>query len=210
MATATKSEIIDRFTTKAETVSATVKHVASMDEAIEYATDICVNKDACDLLVSGCRSPLSIPATELCETKGEKIVAAPALDQKTFEALQKKGEANGFAVVPGDYRKRWAGMDVGFTIADGAIAETGSVCLESSREDVRLATMISEIHVAVVPISKLVETYEDFAPTMLEAMQNPPNYYAFITGASRTADIERVLAIGVHGPLELHILLLED
>jgi len=37
-----------------------------------------------------------------------------------------------------------------------------------------------------------------------------PGYVAFVTGASRTADIERVLAIGVHGPLEMHILLLED
>ena len=70
--------------------------------------------------------------------------------------------------------------------------------------------MISEIHVALLPVSKIRETAYDVEKELVQDMRRPPNFTAFITGASRTADIERVLALGVHGPLELHILLMEE
>jgi L-lactate dehydrogenase complex protein LldG len=64
--------------------------------------------------------------------------------------------------------------------------------------------------VAVLPLSKLVGTAYDQEDELDALLSDPPDYTAFITGASRTADIERVLTLGVHGPLELHILLWED
>ena len=74
----------------------------------------------------------------------------------------------------------------------------------------RLATMLVETHVAVLPVSRLRATVTDLEEEMTRLMAAPPSYLAFITGASRTADIERVLTLGVHGPLELHLLLLKD
>ncbi len=90
-----------------------------------------------------------------------------------------------------------------------ALPRTGTIAVNCPSEELRLATMISEVHVAVLPKSKLVEKSYDLESWM-EGNMMKGDYTAFITGPSRTADIERVLAIGVHGPLELHILLLED
>jgi L-lactate dehydrogenase complex protein LldG len=96
------------------------------------------------------------------------------------------------------------------TAVDWGIAETGTLVLDSSSEDVRIATMLSETHVALLPVSKIrpdVTVLENEINAVLKS--DDSTYYAFITGASRTADIERVLAIGVHGPQELHILMME-
>ncbi len=82
--------------------------------------------------------------------------------------------------------------------------------LDSRSEDLRLATMLAETHVAVLPVSRLRPDSLALEAEMRRLMDSPPSYLAFITGASRTADIERVLTIGVHGPQELHLLILED
>lgn len=68
--------------------------------------------------------------------------------------------------------------------------------------------MLAETHVALLPANNIKpnsETLEKDLDPILKTESS--SYLAFITGASRTADIERVLAIGVHGPQELHILI---
>jgi L-lactate dehydrogenase complex protein LldG len=70
--------------------------------------------------------------------------------------------------------------------------------------------MIAENHVAILPKSRLRASTYEVEKDFVSMVDDSPSYMAFITGPSRTADIERVLAMGVHGPLELHILLLED
>ena len=110
----------------------------------------------------------------------------------------------------GSMRKQLSGVDIGFSYGDIGIAETGTIVMNCPDEELRLATMICEYHVCILHKSKIVS--DGFASENLlqEFMLDAPNYTAFITGPSRTADIERVLTIGVHGPLELHILVLED
>lgn len=205
-----QTNMYDLFKEKAELVSAIVSEVRTPKEAFEYAVDICENKEACQLLISGCEEPLSSKAGDLCDEKQQKIIAAPGLGQSQITELMGLCESKGIGLITGDLRQHLAGIDIGLTFVDYGIAETGTLVLDSSSEDVRLATMISEVHIAVLPISKIRQNAYDLEEELKKYMQSYPNYTAFITGASRTADIERVLAIGVHGPLELHILMLED
>lgn len=204
-------QLYNTFTEKAELVSAVVSRVDSPEAAFRYAVDVCERKEACQLLASGCAEPLSPPADDLCGAKAvQKIMAAPGLPADGFSALKAICDEKGIALIDDGLRDHLAGIDIGFTVADFGIAETGSLVLDSSSEAVRLATMISEIHIALLPMSKIFETAYDLEEELEDFMATAPNYTAFITGASRTADIERVLALGVHGPLELHILLWED
>ena len=198
------------FQTAAENVSAVVFRVPSMDAAISYAITVCNNKEACQLLVSGCERRLSSAAEKLCDTKQDKVIAAPMISEEDHQLMASQVAQQGICLIREGLRDHLAGIDMGFTVADYGIAETGTLVIDSSREDVRLATMISEVHVAVLPASRIRRTSYDQEKELRDRLGTAPNYYAFVTGASRTADIERVLALGVHGPLELHILVLED
>ena len=204
-------EVLEKFRKKAELVSAIVSEVDSMAQAIAYTVDLCSQKEACQLLMSGCEESLSNKGKDLCELKEwGKIIAAPGLNDGDMAELVKQAATREISVIKDGMRNHLAGIDIGFTMADYGIGETGSLVIDSSSEELRLATMVSEIHVAVIPKSRIRATAEDLYAEIKDYQSRKPNYLAFVTGASRTADIERVLALGVHGPLELHILILED
>lgn len=204
-------EILEKFRKKAEAASAIVSEVDSMAQAVAYTVDLCAQKEACQLLLSGCEESLSEKGKDLCELKEwGKIIVAPLLNEADQAELVKQASAREISVIKNGMRRHLAGVDIAFTMADYGIAETGTLAIESSSEEVRLATMLAEIHVAVLPKSRIRATAEDIYAELKGLMNQNPDYLAFITGASRTADIERVLALGVHGPLELHILILED
>ena len=199
------------FTAKAQAVSAVVKKIKNMQEALDYAVSACVDKEACQMLMSGCDLPVSDSALELCQLKpGEKVIAAPDLSETDLAGLNALAEKQGITVITGELRRYVSGIDIGLAVADLGLAETGTLVLISSSEDLRLTTMLCEIKVLVLPLSRMRAGAYEAEEELSDMMKNGSNYLSFITGASRTADIERVLALGVHGPLELHILLWED
>jgi len=95
-------------------------------------------------------------------------------------------------------------FDVGVSTAQAAIAETGTLVLDSACERHRLVSLVPPVHIAIVNASSIVETLGE-ALALLQKKQISPAI-TFITGPSRTADIELTLAIGVHGPQELYVI----
>ena len=97
--------------------------------------------------------------------------------------------------------------DVGVTTAQWGIAETGTLVLESARERSRLLSLVPPIHVAVLSTRCICESLGDALDRVRQATSHA---ITFITGPSRTSDIELTLVVGVHGPQTVHVLLLED
>lgn len=110
-------------------------------------------------------------------------------------------------------RRRLAESGMGITGADYAIAETGSVIVLPRRGLSRLVSVVPPVHVAIVRPADILGTLDDlFALRRLEYHRNGGDmgsYLNFITGPSRTADIEQTIVVGVHGPREVHLVLLD-
>ena len=100
------------------------------------------------------------------------------------------------------------GFDIGITAAQAAIAETGTLVLESDREKHRFVSLLPPAHIAIVDSKDIHRTLGD----ALRHVRRPSGIspaITFITGPSRTADIELTLTIGVHGPKELYVIVNE-
>ncbi len=115
-------------------------------------------------------------------------------------------------------RRRLADSSMGITGADYAIAETGSVIVLPRQGLSRLVSVVPPVHVAIVRPQDIIGTLDDlFALRRLESYRNGErgasdmgSYLNFITGPSRTADIEQTIVVGVHGPGEVHMVLLDE
>lgn len=204
-------ELVEAFASKAALVNAVVQELPNMKATLQYVVDVCEQKSPAEMLddepgtEKGPLGPNKVP------TRVQKIVAAPSLDEEDYAILEKECQEKGFLCIKDGLRKYLAGIDVGLSFAEAGVAASGTCMVDTDNENVRLAGMISEINIVVL---KKSDIYPDL-PAITNLMRNRMSSYmgtftTLITGPSRTADIERVAAVGVHGPLELHIILLED
>jgi L-lactate dehydrogenase complex protein LldG len=106
-----------------------------------------------------------------------------------------------------------ASAEAGITGADWAIAATGTLVLSSGPGKPRMASLLPPVHIAIITSDQIIPRLEDYIAAQradrLGAFRRASNI-TLITGCSRTSDIEMHPVFGVHGPLELHIILIDN
>lgn len=107
-----------------------------------------------------------------------------------------------------------ASADLGLSGSDFAVAETGSLVLLAEEGKGRLITLLPTYHIALLSPGRLVPTFQDLV-TLLRLLPGSPSGRAlrsaitFVTGPSKSGDIELYLTKGVHGPKELHVIVVK-
>ncbi len=112
------------------------------------------------------------------------------------------------------FREHAFAAQVGITGVDFVLAESGSLVLTSQTEGAQLASLAPPVHIALYRRSQALATLEEVLDRLDvprdPATPLPGRSVVFITGPSRTADIEQILIRGVHGPKEVHAILVEE
>ena len=96
---------------------------------------------------------------------------------------------------------------VGVTGAFCALAESGTLAMVSGRDTPASASLLPETHIALVPLERVVPHMEDAWDLMRAELGQLPRAVNYISGPSRTADIEQTVVLGAHGPYRVHIVL---
>ncbi len=100
--------------------------------------------------------------------------------------------------------------DVGITTCEALVARTGSILMSSRQASGRSLSVYPPVHIAIAFPDQLVDDIRDGLKLVQEKYKNtPPSMINLITGPSRTADIEKTLVLGAHGPKEIYVFLVE-
>jgi L-lactate dehydrogenase complex protein LldG len=107
--------------------------------------------------------------------------------------------------------RRAAFADIGVSGVEHAIADTGTLVLVARKGQARSVSLLPPVHIAVVRPGQIFSSLDDVFPVLdRDGNGELASAVTFITGPSRTADIELTLVVGVHGPRELHVILLDQ
>jgi L-lactate dehydrogenase complex protein LldG len=178
-------DLAQRFTASLTAAHGEVQHAGSLDEALDVLGQVLDGLSAERVAVNA-EPPLA----------GIDLVARwPDIQ---WRVAGQEGD---------DLRAFCAAADAGITGVDAALAETGTIVVSSGPGRSRLVPLLPPVHIALAPTSKLTTDLFTWTADRSGAM---PSSLTLISGPSKTADIEQTMAIGVHGPKRLIVILYQD
>ena len=194
-----------------------LEQLAGSYEIVERTADVAEHVIRRILAWNSAREPSS---TETGASSTLEVLSWAA-DELCVPGLEEQVEGAGLSLlVPDDLqevgcRARAASTSVGLTAVDAAFASTGSVLLASGPGRNRSASLLPPRHILLVPMSKIHATFEAWLRSLrgqagLEPLLRQSGQIVFVTGPSRSADIELKLTLGVHGPGAVHAIIFDD
>ena len=183
-----KSFLVDTFVNEITKVSGKAFILKSEDEIKDYVIRLVEEHSAKSLAIWESDFLKQINLREFLEIKGLK-----------FASLNSKEEM--------------AKADIGITEADFGIADTGTIVLTANEKQPRSVSLIPPVHIAIIKSDVIVENLKDLFVLLTNtisqsgSLTNLTSCITFITGPSRTGDIELNIILGVHGPKELFVLI---
>jgi L-lactate dehydrogenase complex protein LldG len=191
-----------KFEAEWEKVGGVAYRVGNMDELVAVFQKILMRAEGDALVLS--RNPLL----------AELGIADRLTTLKKFATSWGNGQGGAGTNSLPDFNKASFAAGAGITGVDFVLAESGTLVLSSAMEGVQVASLAPPIHIALYRRSQLVGSLDEVLGKLpISSPQDRPTggrSVVFVTGTSRTADIEQILIRGVHGPREAHAILVED
>ncbi len=129
-------------------------------------------------------------------------VAATETTIKSAELYDPQKDENGLDII--------RGADVGITTADFAVAETGCLVEVAYEDSTKLLSSLSRVHIVLLSATNILGKMRELSLPLMEVLsKNDKPTITLISGPSRTSDIEMKSVLGVHGPHEVHAIVLE-
>jgi L-lactate dehydrogenase complex protein LldG len=145
----------------------------------------------------------------ISELKVKKIVAVGAEQNPALKQLYEELAADGADILTDrfDIAEAARTADLGISAAEFGVAETGSVCVDTFSYEARVVGMLPPAHIVLMNAAQITRNLTTAFQMIARVYQK--GHMGLITGPSRTADIERVLTLGVHGPSRFFIIAID-
>ncbi len=184
--------LFDRFKEKFEALKGHVHLVASWEKAAAAAGAICQEAKAGRVAVARAPGPFQEALGRWCKASGTQLLTPPYAADTLPGAID--------------------AADVGISCMDFAIARTGTLVEVALDDATRLVSSLPQTHIALVSARELVDDLDSAAPRLREifAEHSQNCVISFLSGPSRTGDIEMRLTLGVHGPAAAHAIVLAE